>query len=163
MKSTELLFRWEAVSKKDRWILEVHFINWYAEKDVTIWDDDNKSILGEKLYNLLNDNEWDYKEYITKRVQEKRNEFDDLTQVEEIDIKKREWDEDIEEKDIQQILYWLGIFEKMIDEYRVTEWDSRLDNDDKLLVGIKEILKNGIYSIANTNKIWNFSPIFWLF
>ena len=124
------------------WLMEIKFINKDAEKEVTIWEDDK--IIWEKLYDLLDSNEDEYLEYLTRRVYKKREEFWWLTKRESlVDIN---WNnlakvnERLTDFEKSTTLYGIWLLNKFINNHRETEWDSRADNWDKFLTWIiKEI------------------------
>lgn len=142
----------EPVSEELFWLLEVHFVSGYAEMDISVRKD--KSVLWNNLYNLLYNNINDYKTYLTTRVSEKRLEFEDLTQVEEINVNKRENEEWIDKEGKKQILYWLYLLDKLVDNYRNSEWDSWADDDDNDLAAITKIIRDARFSIWNASDIW---------
>lgn len=63
-------------------LMEAHFINGNAKKDVIIWE--NKNSLGEDLYDILDKKEGDLKTYLTQRIQAKWRDFDAMTKKENI-------------------------------------------------------------------------------
>jgi hypothetical protein len=71
--------------------MELHLNSGSSEVNRTIWGNDgsyNKD-LGERLDNLVDSNEGEYKTYLTKRVQQKRLDFDKLTKTEISDVEKK--------------------------------------------------------------------------
>ena len=159
---TDILKQWkaenyeletEAVSKR-YWagLMEIHFVNQHAEKDITVWEDE--SVLWEKLYDLLDGNEDEYKEYLTTRVKEKWEEFDDLTLRENglawherTDLKD---EEKLSMEKYQSINNWIRMLNRFIDEHRQTEWDSWLDNWDKYLASIVRKVRDLEYTIKES-------------
>ena len=131
------------------WLMEVKFINDTAEKEVTIWKDE--AVLWEKLYDLLDWNEDEYLEYLTKRVQSKRTEFDELTKRESlVDDNEDETvkpQERLPEKEKSTALYWLWLLKIFIENHRNTEWDSRADNGDKHLSSMIKQIRDLQYTI----------------
>lgn len=63
-------------------LMEVKLINNTAEKDVVFWPDEK--IIGKELYDIIDDNESDYKTYLTQRIKEKRRKAESLTKKETI-------------------------------------------------------------------------------
>ena len=58
-----------------------------------------------------------------------------------------------EKLDKWNILYWIEIFKTTIDNFRASEGDSRLDNDDKYLTKMKQILQNAESSIKDAKNL----------
>ena len=136
------------------WLMEIKFVNDTAEKEVTIWK--NKDILWKELYNLLDWNEDEYLEYLTKRVNSKRWEFEELTKRESlVDVK-----EDVKVKASERLtlfeksttLYWISLLRQFIENHRVTEWDSRADNGDNHLTWIIKEIRDLEYTL---NEKWD--------
>ncbi len=145
-----------------KWLMELHLVSWSSETNWTFWEDNSK--LWPNLYDFLDRNEWEYKTYLTNRVKQKRQELDSLTKTEITDVEKKTWSwqestnegenkKENEQQHKQQVLYGIWLLEKMVDNYRESEWDSRLDNDDRNLVQIKQLIHNAKASIANANII----------
>lgn len=154
----------ECVSKKffGSWFMELHLNSWNSETDWTIWENPKDSLWSE-IYNQLSSNAWEYKTYLTNRVKQKRQELDSLTKTETTDVEKKSWKQESwnesedekkkEQQHKQQVLYGIWLLETMINNYRESEWDSWLDNDDRNLVQIKQLIRNAKASIANANAI----------
>lgn len=161
----------ECVTKKHvwRWHMELHLNSGSSEVDRTIRGNDgsyNKT-LWEKLDDFIDSNEWEYKTYLTNRVKTKWQELDKLTKTETSNIsknwekdwrknlnpKEREKKEQEAEKHKQEVLYWIWLLEKMVDNYKETEWDSWLDSDDRKLVQIKQLIRNAKSSINNADTL----------
>ncbi len=168
---TELLIRakklWyeletECVTKKWlwKWHVELHLNSGSSEVDWTVWWNGGSynGILWEKLDNFIDSNEWEYVKYLTKRVMSKWQELDSLTKIETTNVDK-EWGQDLTEEEKEQaklhkeqVLYWISLFEKMVDNYKESEWDS-WDNDDRDLEAIKKLINNAKASIENSRNI----------
>ena len=153
----------ECIEKKRKgyWHMLLCLNSWSSETKRTIrWNDwsYNKE-LWKKLDNFIDSNEWEYKTYLTNRVKAKWQELDALTKTEIVNVwKKLQREQTKEEKeksetDKQQMLYWIWLLEKMVDNYKESEWDSRLDSDDKNLITIKKLINNAKASIENSNNI----------
>lgn len=153
----------ECISKKHFWYwhMELHLNSGSSEVDWTVWGNDgsHNKILWKNLDNFIDSNEWEYKTYLTNRVKAKWQELDALTKTETVNVwKKLQREQTKEEKeksetDKQQMLYWIWLLEKMVDNYKESEWDSRLDSDDKDLITIKKLINNAKVSIENSNNI----------
>ena len=150
----------ECVSRKHfgNWHMELHLISGSSEADRTIWgnDGDYNKILWEELDDFIGDNEWEYKTYLTNRIKAKWQELDSLTKTETTNLNKK-WKQNLTEKEKeqavlhkQQMLYGIWLLEKMVNNYRETEWDS-WDNDDRDLVQIKNLIRNAKDSINNSD------------
>ena len=143
----------ECITKRIRWLMELHLVSWSSEKDVVFWEDNSK--IWKDLYKFLDNNESEYKIYLTKRVKQKRAELDSLTKIETINLEKDSSEalnenEEEREQHKQQVLYGISLFDKMIDNFRESTWDSRQNDNDKYLVEIKKLIRNAQVSIANT-------------
>ena len=156
----------ECVTKKWfwNWHMELH-LNWGASKaswstevNRTIWwnDWDYNKELWKELDDFIDGNEWDYCSYLTNRVRVKWNELDKLTKVETTNLNKEnvtESEKNNADAIKQQMLYWISLFEQMIENFIESEGDSWLDNDDKNLVQIKKLIRNAKASIDKSNVI----------
>ena len=130
-------------------LMELHLISGSSERDEKIWT--NNTVLGEAIYDFLDGNEGEYKTYLTQRVHALRQKLDPLTKVTKINV---EWPVNNKEKlDKWNILYWIEIFKTTIDNFRASEGDSRLDNDDKYLTKMKQILQNAKASIKDAENL----------
>ena len=66
------------------WLMEGHFINRQGtKKDIKIWEDKD-SFKNNALYDILDNNEWPYKDYLTARIKAKWAQADHLTKREQI-------------------------------------------------------------------------------
>lgn len=131
------------------WLMELHLISWSSERDEKIWT--NNNVLGEKIYDFLDGNEGEYKTYLTQRVHALWQKLDPLTKITKINV---EWPVNNKEKlDKWNILYWIEILKTTIDNFRASEGDSRLDNDDKYLTKMKKILQNAESSIKDAENL----------
>ena len=144
----------ECVSKKWMWswLMELHLNSGSSEVDRTIWN--NNKTLWEDLYDFLDGEESEYLTYLTKRIKQKRKELDSITKTETINLTAKGNESKIENQEKQQMLYGISLMEQMIENFRESEWDSWLDNDDERLVTIKKILRNWKVSIENGGNIW---------
>ena len=152
----------ECITKKWlwKWHVELHLNSWSSEVDWPIWENDESynETLGEKLDNFIDSNISEYIKYLTKRVKTKRQELDTLTKTETTNLDKK-WQQNLSDKEKEQaelhkiqVLYGIWLLEKMVDNYRETEWDSR-DNDDRDLIQIKKLIRNAKASINNSNNL----------
>lgn len=152
----------EPVTKVWWWLMEIHFVNDYTEKDVTVWDDNTdknredagRRILWSKLYNTLDSNQDLMKLYITKRVQSKWAEFEDLT-VRENSLSSKEKTNIKEEEKLSMERYWtimegIRLLSPFISNHRNTEWDSWLDNWDRYLAWITKKIRDLEFSISES-------------
>ena len=131
------------------WLMELHLISGSSERDEKIWT--NNTVLGETIYDFLDGNEGEYKTYLTQRVHALRQKLDPLTKVTKINV---EWPVNNKEKlDKWNLLYWIEIFKTTIDNFRASEGDSRLDDDDKYLTKMKQILQNAEASIKDAENL----------
>ena len=131
------------------WLMELHLISGSSERDEKIWT--NNTVLGEKIYDFLDGNEGEYKTYLTQRVHALRQKLDPLTKVTKINV---EWPVNNKEKlDKWNLLYWIEIFKTTVDNFRASEGDSRLDDDDKYLTKMKQILQNAEASIKDAENL----------
>ena len=64
--------------------MELHLISGSTERDEIIWEDETK--LGEKIYDFLDENEGEYKKYLTQRVHALRQKLDPLTKITKINV-----------------------------------------------------------------------------
>lgn len=171
----------EPITKKWTWawLMEMEVISWNSERSWTIrwkdykWWTGNETVnLGKDLYKFLDGEEWEYKTYLTNVIKRKWTEMDKLTKVQKVDLK---WTAPKTEEEAQknaemkiQALHWIDLLEQMVNNYRDTEWDSRLDNDDKKLVKIKNLIRSAKKSIEDVDSINKQSliseiinPIYW--
>jgi len=130
--------------------MELHLINEQDEMTKKIWFNDE--ILWEKLYNLIGGSEWDYKEYLTKRVQAKRWTFEVFEKSNLIDLKAEQWEKCLTSQEIMWIKGGIAKLTQLIDNFRNSEGDS-YDDDDFRLVKMKHLLRDAKYSLWNTNLI----------
>lgn len=130
-------------------LMELHLISGSTERDEIIWEDETK--LGEKIYDFLDGNEGEYKKYLTQRVHALRQKLAPLTKVTKINVEGPVNNK--EKLDKWNILYWIEIFKTTIDEFRASEGDSRLDDDDKYLTKMKQILQNAEASIKDAENL----------
>ena len=130
-------------------LMELHLISGSTERDEIIWEDESK--LGEKIYDFLDGNEGEYKKYLTQRVHALRQKLAPLTKVTKINVEGPVNNK--EKLDKWNILYWIEIFKTTIDNFRASEGDSRLDNDDKYLTKMKQILQNAEASIKDAENL----------
>ena len=179
----------ECVTRKHFWYghMELHLNSWSSETSRTFWNSSNeinailnKPNISKTLFDYIDDNEWEYKTYLTKRIKQKWQELEWLTKVEtttvgtrraqnlqkrfqELEEKKNagialtnEEQKELEKLEKQEAhknetLYWIWLFEKMIENYRESTWDSWLSNDDRRLVKIKQLLANAKASINDSD------------
>ncbi len=132
-------------------LMELHLISGSTERDEIIWTKENKDKLGNAIYDFLDGNEGEYKKYLTQRVHALRQKLAPLTKVTKINV---EWPVNNKEKlDKWNILYWIENFKTTIDKFRASEGDSRLDDDDKYLTKMKQILQNAEASIKDAENL----------
>ena len=143
----------EPISKLhfDTGLMELHLISGSTERDEIIWTDKNKDKLGNAIYDFLDENEGEYKKYLTQRVHALRQKLDPLTKITKINVEEPVNNK--EKLDKWNILYWIEIFKTTIDKFRESEGDSRLDNDDKYLTKMKQILQNAEASIKDAENL----------
>lgn len=141
-------------------LMELHLISGSTERDEIIWKDDNtkldntkldKAKLDKAIYDFLDGNEGEYKKYLTQRVQKIWQKLAPLTKVTKINVEGPVNNK--EKLDKWNILYWIEIFKTTIDNFRASEGDSRLDNDDKYLTKMKQILQNAEVSIKDAENL----------
>ena len=130
-------------------LMELHLISGSSERDEKIWM--NNTVLGEKIYDFLDGNEGEYKTYLTQRVHALRQKLDPLTKVTKINVEGPVNNK--EKLDKWNLLYWIEIFKTTVDNFRASEGDSRLDNDDKYLTKMKQILQNAESSIKDAENL----------
>ena len=131
------------------WLMELHLISGSSERDEKIWT--NNTVLGEKIYDFLDGNEGEYKTYLTQRVHALRQKLDPLTKVTKINVEGPVNNK--EKLDKWNLLYWIEIFKTTVDNFRASEGDSRLDDDDKYLTKMKQILQNAEASIKDAENL----------
>ena len=125
--------------------MEVHFINKEGEtQDITLWE--NEKQLWKKLYDILDDNEGAYKDYLTIRIKEKWNEADHFSRRNQVFV----WTKNIEnnanlQKEIENFTYWLGLIAKLVDKI------NDEDGTTKEVAALKVAVRNYLYSLENTN------------
>ena len=132
-------------------LMELHLISGSTERDEIIWKKENKNKLGNAIYDFLDGNEGEYKKYLTQRVHALRQKLDPLTKITKINVEGPVNNK--EKLDKWNILYWIEIFKTTIDKFRESEGDSRLDNDDKYLTKMKQILQNAEASIKDAENL----------
>ena len=132
-------------------LMELHLISGSTERDEIIWEDENKNKLGNAIYDFLDGNEGEYKKYLTQRVHALRQKLDPLTKITKINVEGPVNNK--EKLDKWNILYWIEIFKTTIDKFRESEGDSRLDDDDKYLTKMKQILQNAEASIKDAENL----------
>ena len=141
-------------------LMELHLISGSTERDEIIWKDDNtkldntkldKAKLDKAIYDFLDGNEGEYKKYLTQRVNKIWQKLAPLTKVTKINVEGPVNNK--EKLDKWNILYWIEIFKTTIDNFRASEGDSRLDNDDKYLTKMKQILQNAESSIKDAKNL----------
>lgn len=155
-KAKNYMLHTDPVSKlyTKSWLMEVHLINGTAEKNITVWND-NHNIGNQKLYDILDSEENAYKEFLTKRIIEKRNDYNYLTKKEDIlsganSQDSKEKNPEIVSKD--SIIYALSTFKQMLDAMRLKEWNS-WDDDDKEFAAMIKHIDNSIYSLQKNENI----------
>ena len=132
-------------------LMELHLISGSTERDEIIWKKENKDKLGNAIYDFLDGNEGEYKKYLTQRVHALRQKLDPLTKITKINVEGPVNNK--EKLDKWNILYWIEIFKTTIDKFRESEGDSRLDDDDKYLTKMKQILQNAEASIKDAENL----------
>ena len=132
-------------------LMELHLISGSTERDEIIWKKENKDKLGNAIYDFLDENEGEYKKYLTQRVHALRQKLDPLTKITKINVEGPVNNK--EKLDKWNILYWIEIFKTTIDKFRESEGDSRLDDDDKYLTKMKQILQNAEASIKDAENL----------
>lgn len=141
------LENWEPISKINfrSGLMEVHFINKEGLKeDITLWEDEKQ--LWKKLYDILDDNEGAYKNYLTMRIKEKWNEADRFSRRSQVFV----WTENVEDnvslqKNIENFSYWLGLIAKLVDKI------NDEDGTTKEVAALKVAVRNYLYSLENAN------------
>lgn len=98
-----------------------------------------ESILWENIWGKIKDKKWEYREYLTNRIQSKRVEFWEVRYVDLGKYAKSDRLEDHYETDeknlfsqneISEINQWISLLEEWFNELKNKEWDSWLDDDD---------------------------------
>ena len=141
------LENWEPVSRINfgSGLMEIHFINKEGLKeDITLWEDEKQ--LWKKLYDILDDNEGAYKNYLTMRIKEKWNEADRFSRRSQVFV----WTKNIEnntnlQKEIENFSYWLGLIAKLVDKI------NDEDGTTKEVAALKVAVRNYLYSLENAN------------
>ena len=141
------LEHWEPVSRINfrSGLMEIHFINKEGLKeDITLWEDEKQ--LWKKLYDILDDNEGAYKNYLTMRIKEKWNEADRFSRRSQVFV----WTKNIEnnpnlQKEIENFRYWLGLTAKLVDKI------NDEDGTTKEVAALKVAVRNYLYSLENAN------------
>ena len=141
------LEHWEPVSRINfrSGLMEIHFINKEGLKeDITLWEDEKQ--LWKKLYDILDDNEGAYKNYLTMRIKEKWNEADRFSRRSLVFV----WTENVEDnvslqKNIENFSYWLGLIAKLVDKI------NDEDGTTKEVAALKVAVRNYLYSLENAN------------
>ena len=141
------LEHWEPVSRINfrSGLMEIHFINKEGLKeDITLWEDEKQ--LWKKLYDILDDNEGAYKNYLTMRIKEKWNEADRFSRRSQVFV----WTENVEDnvslqKNIENFSYWLGLIAKLVDKI------NDEDGTTKEVAALKVAVRNYLYSLENAN------------
>ena len=141
------LENWEPVSRINfrSGLMEIHFINKEGLKeDITLWEDEKQ--LWKKLYDILDDNEGAYKNYLTMRIKEKWNEADRFSRRSQVFV----WTKNIEnnpslQKEIENFTYWLGLIAKLVDKI------NDEDGTTKEVAALKVAVRNYLYSLENAN------------
>ena len=141
------LEHWEPVSRINfrSGLMEIHFINKEGLKeDITLWEDERQ--LWKKLYDILDDNEGAYKNYLTMRIKEKWNEADRFSRRSQVFV----WTENVEDnvslqKNIENFSYWLGLIAKLVDKI------NDEDGTTKEVAALKVAVRNYLYSLENAN------------
>ena len=141
------LEHWEPVSRINfrSGLMEIHFINKEGLKeDITLWEDEKQ--LWKKLYDILDDNEGAYKNYLTMRIKEKWNEADRFLRRSQVFV----WTENVEDnvslqKNIENFSYWLGLIAKLVDKI------NDEDGTTKEVAALKVTVRNYLYSLENAN------------
>ena len=164
-KDNDYELQTECISKKwGSWLMELHLISEDAKKDITIWEDDK--ILWSDIYNFIDwtmwfigSKEWEYKTYLTNRVKSKRQELEWETKVDITNVWKK-WRENLTDKEKEKelikkqwVLRGIWLLERMVNEYRISEWNSMMSNNDNSLVDCLKILRNCKASIEKINYI----------
>ncbi|MEI6773447.1 MAG: hypothetical protein WCL18_01055 [bacterium] len=137
--------------------MEVHLIGGTAKKDVAVWDD-NHTIDSPILYDILDGEEGAYKEFLTSRLAEKRNDYDYLTKKEDIlainpiNNATDKQETNIEDEKRGAMIEALGMFKKMLNTMKEKEGDS-WDDDDMEFVAMIRHIDNSIYALENNENI----------
>ena len=143
----------EPITKKHTWKghMELHLNSGSSEADWTFWERIGQ--IWEDLSQFIDDNEGEYKTYLTNRVWEKWRQMDELTETENVDVSDV-WLDKIDDSDKINILKWIWRLEYMINNFIESEWDSWIDTDDRRLVQMKKILRNWRTSLENADNRW---------
>ncbi len=145
----------ESVSKiyTRGWLMEIHFISDGAEKSVKLWET-KESLWNDTLYDILDDNEDDYKKYLQNRITSKRNQLDHETKQENMfspiegkDVKK------LTAPEIQAVWWSLVLLSQLVEKIIQKEWSTR-GNTDFNLQKVKRLISDGVYSLQQNGKEW---------
>ena len=135
------------------WLMEGHFINRQGtKKDIKIWEDkdsfkneDKDSFKNNALYDILDNNEWPYKDYLTARIKAKWAQADHLTKREQIFNGSPENKENPNlAQAVEKFSYGLDMLSQLVNKIEEEDWTS------KEVAALKVAIRNYKYSLENT-------------
>ena len=127
------------------WLMEGHFINRQGtKKDIKIWEDKD-SFKNNALYDILDNNEWPYKDYLTARIKAKWAQADHLTKREQIFNGSPENKENPNlAQAVEKFSYGLDMLSQLVNKIEEEDWTS------KEVAALKVAIRNYKYSLENT-------------
>ena len=144
----------EPISRIHFWsgLMEAHFINREGtKKDEIIWKDgmgkveDNEKLNDQTIYNILDNNEWAYKDYLTARIKAKWAQADHLTKREQIFNGSPENKENPNlAQAVEKFSYGLDMLSQLVNKIEEEDWTS------KEVAALKVAIRNYKYSLENT-------------
>ena len=126
------------------WLMEGHFINRQGtKKDIKIWEDKD-SFKNNALYDILDNNEWPYKDYLTARIKAKWAQADHLTKREQIFNGSPENKENPNlAQAVEKFSYGLDMLSQLVNKIEEEDWTS------KEVAALKVAIRNYKYSLEN--------------
>lgn len=127
------------------WLMEGHFINRQGtKKDIKIWEDKD-SFKNNALYDILDNNEWPYKDYLTARIKAKWAQADHLTKREQIFNGSPENKKNPNlAQAVEKFSYGLDMLSQLVNKIEEEDWTS------KEVAALKVAIRNYKYSLENT-------------
>ena len=159
---------------KNNWYhgrMEVSFTHAKHNYDETLFqvEDPRFGEYSKEIDKVIDKNETDYLQYLTKRINHQWNTLDNIINTrsiidgvattEEEDTTPTEQQETSTNPDIiqgkkkDQILYGMWLLAQTIDNFRDSEGYTWATNDDRLLVQMKQFINDAIYTISSSTSI----------
>ena len=150
---------WEPTFSKrsiiEKWMMEWHFWDENNNKVCcTFWPNKNRNHIWFDMYDLIDGNESDYKQWLNTSFKAKWSNADFLTQYEFQEAIPVNFEDQLDIEKIRDIKEWLKLLDVYIDNCRVSEWCTVFSDDDIRLKDISLTIKQEIYNLSHLNPNW---------